>query len=148
MCAAGTLRRAARSMARVYDSRLAAVGLTTTQYSILRRLHDAGAPVPLPELANELVFERTSLYRALAPLRQQRLITFTAGHRRAKNVSLTALGEKRTVAAAPHWQRAQDDFLEEFGVNDWAALAGHLTAVVDAARSMPGSDAAASLARA
>ena len=136
VCAAGTLRRAARSIARVYDNRLASVGLTTTQYSILRRLQDAKTPVPLAALANELVFERTSLYRALGPLRRRRLVTFGAGTGRAKTVALTALGAKRAAAAAPHWQRAQDDFLEEFGRHSWASLAGQLMAVVEITRTL------------
>ena len=127
-------------MGRIYDNRLAPAGLTTTQYSILRRLQDAKQPVPLIELANEMVFERTSLYRALGPLRRQRLVAVRAGTGRTKAVALTALGATRAVAAAPHWQRAQEDFLDAFGVSAWASLAGELVAVVEATRSMAAGD--------
>lgn len=123
-------------MARIYDGRLAAVDLTTTQYSILRRLAEATEPVPLIELANELVFERTSLYRALGPLRSQRLVVLRAAQGRAKAVELTALGARKAAAAAPHWQRAQQDFLDAFGVGAWGSLARSLAAVVDASQSM------------
>src|SRR6478672_10451091 len=78
-CAAGTLRRATRSIARVYDARLARAGLTTTQFSILRGLERHGEPVTLAALTDELVLERTSLHRALEPLRRQRLVTFGDG---------------------------------------------------------------------
>lgn len=130
------MRRATRSIARLYDSRLAEVGLTTTQFSILRSLDRAAEPVPLSELADEQVFERTSLYRALAPLRRQKLIVISAGHGRAKLVALTALGAKRVAAALPRWQEAQDAFLTEYGSSAWGALAVQLVGVVDAARVM------------
>lgn len=112
------------------------MGLTTSQYSILRRLEDADEPVPLMELAAELVFERTSLYRALGPLRRQRLVALRAGKGRAKVVVLTVSGAKKAAAAAPYWKRAQDDFLEQFGVGAWGSLRGQLAAVVEAAGTM------------
>ena len=134
ICAAGTLRRATRSIARLYDARLAEVGLTTTQFSILRSLHQAPEPVPLSELADEQVFERTSLYRALEPLRRQKLIVISAGHGRAKVVALTALGAKRVAAALPHWEEAQGEFLAQYGSAAWGVLAAQLVGVVDAAK--------------
>lgn len=136
ICAAGTLRRATRSITRLYDSRLAKVGLTTTQFSILRSLHGAWRPVALSELAEEQVFERTSLYRALEPLRRQKLIVISEGDGRAKLVSLSPLGAKRVAAALPLWQEAQDAFLAEFGSSEWAALAPKLVGVVDAAQTI------------
>jgi DNA-binding MarR family transcriptional regulator len=136
ICAAGTLRRAARSVTRVYDNRLAPSGLTTMQFSILRHLQSAKKPVPLMELADELVFERTSLYRALHLLRRERLITFTASSGRAKAVSLTQLGGKRTAAAVRYWREAQDEFLKAFGTRAWGRLARHLVDVVGATRSV------------
>src|SRR5689334_21561702 len=103
-CAAGTLRRASRSLARVYDAHLAHVGLTTTQFSILKTLQRRGGSVPLADLNDELVFERTSLYRALAPLRRARLVTIGAGRdRRVKVVVLTDRARRRIGAAMPHW---------------------------------------------
>jgi|SRR5215831_18723407 len=135
ICAAGTLRRAARSITRMYDRHLAPAGLTTTQFSILRRLDQAGEPVPLTELAEELVFERTSLYRALEPLRRQRLVTFSAASGRAKAVALTTQGRKRTAAAFPRWQAAQDAFLAEYGATAWSSLASELINVVRSTRA-------------
>jgi DNA-binding MarR family transcriptional regulator len=58
--------------ARVCDRRLPSVGLTNTQFSILRALQLHGTPVPLSALAEELVCERTSLYRALEPMGRER----------------------------------------------------------------------------
>ena len=131
-CAAGTLRRATRAVARLYDAHLARAGLTTTQYSLLVSLQARNAPLPLTELAAEHVLERTSLYRALEPLRRDKLIAFSAGRGRGKLVALTARGAQRVAEARPHWQEAQDTFLDEIGPAAWSGLAKRLTAIADA----------------
>ena len=136
-CAAGTLRRATRSVARLYDGHLAHAGLTTTQYSLLVSLTRRRGPVPLTELAEEQVFERTSLYRALEPLRREGLIALSAGPGRAKQATLTPRGARRVAEARPHWQAAQDAFLEEFGRSAWTGLLKRLGGVVAAARTIP-----------
>lgn len=137
ICAAGTLRRATRSVARLYDTHLAHAGLTTTQFSLLVALERRAAPTPLTELAAEQVFERTSLYRALAPLEREELVALTAGAGRSKQVQLTAKGVRRVAEARPHWQSAQDAFLAEFGKSAWGGLAKQLAAIVDVARDIP-----------
>jgi DNA-binding MarR family transcriptional regulator len=128
------LRRATRSIARLYDARLAEVGLTTAQFSILQSLDRAAGPMPLSELADEQVYERTSLYRTLDPLRRQKLIVIRAGRGRAKVVALTALGTKRIAAALPYWEETQDRFLARYGNSAWGALAAQLVQVVDVAK--------------
>lgn len=136
-CAVGTLRRATRSVARFYDSRLARAGLTATQFSILRALVSRTGPVPLSRLAEELVLERTSLYRALEPLYRQHLIAFgAAGDRRAKRVALTREGERHFGRALPHWREAQEAFLEHFGRSTWRTLASQLGEIVATARAI------------
>ena len=138
-CAAGTLRRATRSITRVYDNRLASVGLTTTQFSILRALEEHGERVALSELADELVFERTSLYRALEPLEREGLIAITAGAGRAKLAALTPKGVRRVAQALPHWTAAQEAFVAQFGRSAWNTLAAQLLGIVDIARAIPDS---------
>jgi len=138
-CAAGTLRRATRSVSRLYDSYLANVGLTTTQYSLLVSLERRDGPMPLTELAAEQVFERTSLYRALEPLRREGLIALTAGPGRTKLATLTSRGIRRIAEAQSHWQQAQDAFLREFGRSAWSGLARQLSGVVAAVRTAPAS---------
>ncbi len=136
-CAAGTLRRAARSIARVYDRRLASAGLTTTQFSILTALQRHGTPVALAALAEELVFERTSLYRALEPMRREGLVALSPGRGRAKQAALTRGGIRRIAQAKPHWTRAQEAFVTHFGRSEWSRLAGQLVVIVGIARAMP-----------
>jgi len=139
-CAAGTLRRATRSVSRLYDTHLARAGLTTTQYSLIVSLGRRGEPMPLTELAAEQVFERTSLYRALEPLKREKLIAFSAGPGRTKLVALTARGERRAAEARPHWQAAQDAFLTEFGRSTWSGVARQLTTMIESVRVIPAAD--------
>jgi DNA-binding MarR family transcriptional regulator len=130
ICAAGTLRRASRAVSRLYDSRLARAGLTTTQFSLLSALARDGEPVSLTALANEQVLERTSLYRALAPLSREGLVRLIGEKgRRAKGVELTARGRQRIARALPHWQKAQDEFLEHFGDSAWNRLSAQLVSI-------------------
>jgi DNA-binding MarR family transcriptional regulator len=134
-CAAGTLRRASRSLTRRYDAQLQRAGLTTTQFSILRTLQRRDGRMSLAELSTDLVFERTSLYRALAPLRRKGLVTIRDGvDRRAKVVVLTPMGERSTVAAIPHWIAAQHAVLDHFGVPAWEALVTQLRRLTALAR--------------
>ena len=134
-CAAGTVRRASRSLARLYDVHLASAGLTTTQFSILRTLQRRGGCMPLAELSELLVFERTSLYRALAPLRKTGLVTVRAGaDRRAKDVVLTRRGDRRLARATPQWMTAQRAVLDRFGRTEWLDLASRLGHLATAAR--------------
>jgi DNA-binding MarR family transcriptional regulator len=137
-CAAGTLRRATRSIARVYDARLAEAGLTATQFSLLRAIEGHDGPVRLARLADELVFERTSLYRALDPLERDGLVVVTHAEPRAKQVTLTAKGARRIAKALPLWMAAQEEFVDRFGRSVWNDLAGQLVDIVDIARSMGG----------
>jgi DNA-binding MarR family transcriptional regulator len=135
-CVAGSLRRAARSVTRVYDGHLAHAGLTITQLSILCTLKRRGGQLALAELATDLVFERTSLYRALAPLRRAGLLSVRIGADvRTRKVALTARGRRRIAEAMPHWVAAQQTVLDHFGLAAWHDLAkriGELTAIARA----------------
>ena len=138
-CAAGTLRRASRSLVRLYDSHLAGAGFTTTQFSILRTLQRHRRPMALTRLADELVFERTSLYRALEPLRRERLIGIQAGRdRRVREVVLTTRGRHHIARALPSWKAAQRAILGPFGVSAWRSLSGQLGEIARLARGVAG----------
>jgi DNA-binding MarR family transcriptional regulator len=136
-CAAGTLRRATRSIARVYDARLAPAGLTNTQFSILRAIEQRDEPISLPELADKLVFERTSLYRSLEPLARDGLVQLSTVGPRTKQVALTAKGARRVAKALPLWSAAQEEFVERFGRAAWNDVVARLTEIVDIGRAMP-----------
>ena len=128
-CACTSLRKAARAISRVYDAELAAAGMTAAQLAILRAIDRAGSP-PLAALATALVMDRTSLYRALAPLQRAGWVSLADAPRgRARLASLTAEGARALREAAPYWEAAQRRVLEAFGPVRWRDLHAGLAAL-------------------
>jgi DNA-binding MarR family transcriptional regulator len=123
-CACTTLRKASRALSRVYDEALAPAGLTVTQLGVLRAISRGDKKgEPLSRLAETLVMDRTSLYRALSPMvRSAWLLIKDAPKGRAKVVQLSKAGIRATADAAEYWERAQSRVIGEFGVDRWAAL--------------------------
>jgi DNA-binding MarR family transcriptional regulator len=128
-CAVTLLRKASRAVARRYETELARAGVTATQMAILRALERDG-PLILSRLAEELVLERTSLYRALRPLILRKLVAVGALDRRSKQVALREGGRRKIREALPHWRRAQDRFIQDLGEREWPELAGKLDALL------------------
>jgi DNA-binding PadR family transcriptional regulator len=93
--------------------------------------------VPLSVLAEELAFERTSLYRALELMRRDGLVVLSAGAGRAKQVARTPGGVRRIAKATPYWADAQETFVGQFGRAEWTRLVGQLGDIVTIARAMP-----------
>jgi len=138
-CAAGTLRRASRSLTRLYDVHLARAGLTTMQFSVLWTLQWHGGSLPLAALVDDLVVERTSLYRVLTPLRRAGLVSIRSGaDRRAREIAITSRATKRIAAAMPCWIAAQRSVLDRFGYAAWTRLAAQVQAITAVARQAPG----------
>ena len=95
-CTAAALRKASRRITQFYDTALAPVGLTVTQYSLLAELAKRGRTVPtVTELADAMVMDRSGLGHTLGPLQRDGLITLTVDSRdaRARNVVLTVKGK-------------------------------------------------------
>jgi len=122
-CACTTLREASRAVARLYERHLAEAGLTATQFAILRAIERRGT-YNLRPLADELVMDRTSLYRSIAPLERDGLVAIEAdaSDARARRASLTEAGRARIALALPHWRAAQRTFVEGFGSGDYGAF--------------------------
>ena len=101
-------------------------GLTITQFSIVRALSRNG-PTRLTELAQELVMERTSLYRTVRPLEEMGAVKINDAKRgRIKIAVLTSRGAKMMHGAEPYWERAQSFFVSEIGERDWKVLSNAL----------------------
>lgn len=129
LCACTTLRKASRAISRLYEDRFLQTGMTITQYSVLRSLHRQ-ADQPLSRLAEEMVMDRTSLYRLIAPLERQGWLAVGAGPGRARIASMTPAGREAMERAKPVWETTQDEFLTRFGGEAWAGLAAVLSQVV------------------
>ena len=104
-CICGRLRRASRTLTRLYDQALEPAGLTVTQFAILRTLNRMDGPT-LGELAEETAHEKSGLWRTLQPLIREGLIETTADGR-GQRVNLTDQGMMTLVRAMPMWREAQ-----------------------------------------
>lgn len=130
-CACTTLRKASRAVSRAYDAALAPAGVTSAQFAVLGTLARTGQ-LPLSRLAEQLVMDRTSLYRALTPMRDAGWLQVEAGRGRAKLVALGDEGRRVLQAATPRWEAAQRGVVERLGVERWETLQEGLAALTAA----------------
>ena len=130
-CVFTTVRKANRVLFRRYQEALAPTGISIVQLSILRALERHG-PLPLVRLADDLVMERTSLYRTIDPLVKASMIKISkAESGKTKIAELTTEGQKTIERVMPYWAKAQERILSEVGGGDWQALHHMLSAVAN-----------------
>lgn len=139
-CACTTLRKASRAVTRAYDDALADNGMTTAQFAILRNIA-RGEPLPLSRLAEQLVLDRTSLYRALAPIEAKGWVSVAAGEGRTKLASLTEAGRGAIGTAEADWEGVQERIVGAMGKEKWMELEAALQAVTELAERGPGAGA-------
>lgn len=105
-CFCTKTRRASRILMRVYDDALNPVGLTVTQFAVLKTIGRLGAPA-LSELAEATGHDRTSMWRTLQPLGRRGLILAAASRGKAAPIRLTQEGSALVTEAGPLWETAQ-----------------------------------------
>jgi DNA-binding MarR family transcriptional regulator len=122
-CACTTLRKASRAVTRFYDEALRPTGLTSNQLAVMRAV-DREGQVPMSRIAETLVMDRTSLYRAVGPLLRYGDLESVSpdDDSRAKYLKLTHTGERRMARAAPYWERAQRQMLRRIGPERWREM--------------------------
>ncbi|MBP1850215.1 DNA-binding MarR family transcriptional regulator [Rhizobium halophytocola] len=100
------LQRAARTIAREFDTALKPVGLTNQQFSLLMALNRPEPP-PMGPVATLLGTDRTTLTAALKPLAQRGWVRVEpdANDRRSKRLALTKDGMAVLVEALPIWKK-------------------------------------------
>ena len=113
------LQRAARAMARRFDTAFRPLDLTNQQFSLLMSLNRP-APASMRDVATLLAMDRTTLTAALKPLERRELVTVTIdpADRRSRRLSLTATGQRLLAEAVPIWQHehaALDEMFSEDG---------------------------------
>jgi DNA-binding MarR family transcriptional regulator len=130
-CNCFAIRSAARHVTQLYDLFLAPMGLRVTQFSILAKLKRRGA-LTINALADDMVMDRTTLGRAIKPLERDGLIRIgpAPSDRRAKQLHLTKVGERRLQASLEAWAKAQARFEAGFGAKNAGELRTLLRAVV------------------
>ncbi len=121
-CTSFKLRQLARRVGRHYDLQVAAVGLKTTQYSLLSHIAQLG-PLRPSDLAAHMALEPSTLTRNLAPLVAQGWVEVLAGDDgRSRSVSLTPAGRQKRNEAQRAWKQAQLALNERLGIERVARL--------------------------
>ena len=125
-------------MTQAYDRALAPSGLKTTQFTLMVMLEELGQ-VPLTQLAEKLVMDRTTLTRNLQPLIDRGLITAESGQdRRVRNLAVSKDGAKLLKKARPRWEKVQVTTVSGLGPDHWQRLLDQLaiaTSMVSAAET-------------
>jgi DNA-binding MarR family transcriptional regulator len=142
-CPAVRSRRMSRLLTRVFDAELRALGIQTSQLSVLvavAMFGEAGARIG--PLADRLVLERTTLTRNIRPIEKAGLIRVSRspGDARVRIVTLTRAGERQIEAAYPLWERAHHSARRHFGAGRMDALGARIDELIALA---PQADAAA-----
>lgn len=120
-CVCGRLRRTSRALTRRYDEALAPVGMTVTQFSIMRTLSRLDRP-SLAELAETTAHEKSALWRTVQPLIRAGWIAADT-EQRAQRLSVTPAGREKLSDALPLWRTAQSKVSETLGANEAALIA-------------------------
>lgn len=109
-CLCLATQRAARALARRFDTAFRHLNLTSGQFSLLMSLN---RPVPpsIGAVAEVLALDRTTLTANLKPLTKRRLIALTVdpNDRRSRLLKLTPGGERLLQSAIPIWDRTQKE---------------------------------------
>ncbi|MFA7413870.1 MAG: MarR family transcriptional regulator [Rhizobium sp.] len=102
-------QRAARALARRFDTALKSLGLTNGQFSLMMSLNRPEPP-PMGPVAAMLAMDRTTLTAALKPLERRRWVEILPDpkDRRGKRLKLTPAGVAVLSAALPIWKETHD----------------------------------------
>jgi DNA-binding MarR family transcriptional regulator len=128
-CACNALRKASRAVTRLYDEVMDDTGLTLAQFAVLWNIA-RDEPQPLMQLAQRLVMDRTTLYRALKPLEREGWVAIRDGEGRAKTAQLTEQGRQAVENSTDAWRDAQARLLGRFGMKRWNVIEAALEDLV------------------
>ncbi len=132
-CACTTVRKASRALARVYDATFTAAGMNNTQFAVLRSIARHGGE-PLVRVAEDLEMDRTSLYRAMAPMIRDGWLASDQGtDKRFRTARLTPKGRRALDAATKRWAKLQKEVVGRFGREAYDALFVELRRLVESA---------------
>lgn len=121
-CLCTKLRRAARSVTRIYDDALRDLGLNVAQYSLLSHLQRLEQP-SISALAEAMGLDRSTLGRNLKVLEGDGLVRVGEGSdMRSRLVLLTDEGLSRFQRGAAAWEEAQAQVALRLGAEKREAL--------------------------
>ncbi len=130
-CVCTTVRRADRTLTRIYDEALQPSGLLTTQYALLSTLARASEPMLHSALAEAQLMSPATLSRNLKPLQRDGLVRIAPGKdRRTRYVELTSTGSAALDTARPLWRAVQAQVRETAGTERIELLVSELQSLV------------------
>lgn len=103
-------QRAARALARRFDTALKPTGLTNQQFSLMMALNRPEPP-PMGPVARLLAMDRTTLTAALKPLAARDWVSVEQDpkDKRGKLLRLTATGAAALAGAVPIWKQVHGE---------------------------------------
>lgn len=103
-------QRAARALARRFDTALKPTGLTNQQFSLMMALNRPEPP-PMGPVAKLLAMDRTTLTAALKPLSARGWVAIEPDpkDKRGKRLKLTPEGTAALASAVPIWREVHAD---------------------------------------
>lgn len=123
-------QRAARALARRFDEELAAVELSSGQFSLLISLNRPEPP-SLGAVAKLLAMDRTTLTANLKPLQRRGLVKVAAARqdKRSRLLQLTPAGKRLLAKAVPIWRLTHHELDRGFSRAGLADLRAGLLAL-------------------
>ena len=135
MCACTTVKKVSRALGRSYDSALAEAGLSVTQLAVLRRVVRFEGE-PLSHIATDLETDRTTLYRAIAPMVRDGWLSLHGGSSaRSRTAKITRKGRQLLENANAEWDRVNDRVIAAFGRAKWQAMQAELARLTKCAEA-------------
>jgi DNA-binding MarR family transcriptional regulator len=130
-CACTTVKKLSRILTRAYDDGLAGSGINITQLAVMRCIGRRQGE-PLVRVAEELEMDRTSLYRAIAPMVRDGWLSRSDGaDARSRTAAITRKGHQVLAKAAAGWDEMQDRLVKGFGKDEWDSLAKELNRLAE-----------------
>ena len=121
------LRQLGRRVSQHYDRIVGAVGLKTSQYSLLSHIVTLG-PIRPGDLAGHMEMDASTLTRNLQPLVAQGWVEVGPGDDgRSRRVTATDTGRIKRTQAQREWKRAQLSLNDKLGID----RVGQLHAQID-----------------
>jgi DNA-binding MarR family transcriptional regulator len=127
------VKKLSRVLGRVYDREISPAGINVTQLAVLRRIARLQGE-SLARIAEDLEMDRTSLYRALAPMIRDGWIASAEGaDDRSRTARLTKKGDRVLAAANQRWNGVQGRVIGRFGQRAYGSLLAELQRLADCA---------------
>src|SRR5579862_5498567 len=130
-CMCANLRRASRTVTRLYNRELQPNGIGITQFTVLMTLDRTGE-ISQGKLGEILALDSTTLTRMLDLMKKRGWVRTKEGSdRRMRIFRLTKAGQEKFERSMRHWKRAQDHVEAALGERVMGQLRGLLAEVTE-----------------